>query len=196
GQIERLRSETAELNRHLQCMEEDKVILTGDSNTFTETFKEAEDALQRIQHLENCLNIDEDAFQTQFLDACHSLNNLSEKLQSPKHQEHALYQEVETLVSNKESKEVDYVRIQNTEEKLAGIEAHGQITNESDKLQEDTDNVHVGEVQTQLEETDDIPDLQNLLLNGLEGSQNVLLTDYTSILHNYKDTKNRLSEIE
>ncbi|CAL9044125.1 protein NETWORKED 2D-like [Musa acuminata AAA Group] len=196
GQIERLRSETAELNRHLQCMEEDKVILTGDSNTFTETFKEAEDALQRIQHLENCLNIDDDALQTQFLDACHSLNNISEKLQSPKHQEHALSQEVETLVSNKESKEVDYVRIQNTEEKLAGIEAHGQITNESDKLQEDTDNVYVGEVQTQLEETDDIPDLQNLLLNGLEGSQNVLLTEYTSILHNYKDTKNRLSEIE
>ncbi|RRT75232.1 hypothetical protein B296_00003782 [Ensete ventricosum] len=185
GQIERLRSETAELNRHLQCMEEDKVILTGDSNTFTETFKEAEDALQRIQHLENCLNIDEDALQTQFVDACHSLNNLSEKLQSPKHQEHALSQEVD-----------DYVRIQNTEEKLAGIEAHEQITNEADKLQEDTDNVHAGEVQTQLEETDDIPDLQNLLLNGLEGSQKVLLTEYTSILHNYKDTKNRLSEIE
>ncbi|RWW89586.1 hypothetical protein BHE74_00001427 [Ensete ventricosum] len=185
GQIERLRSETAELNRHLQCMEEDKVILTGDSNTFTETFKEAEDALQRIQHLENCLNIDEDALQTQFVDACHSLNNLSEKLQSPKHQEHALSQEVD-----------DYVRIQNTEEKLAGIEAHEQITNEADKLQEDTDNVRAGEVQTQLEETDDIPDLQNLLLNGLEGSQKVLLTEYTSILHNYKDTKNRLSEIE
>ncbi|RZR78026.1 hypothetical protein BHM03_00003247 [Ensete ventricosum] len=185
GQIERLRSETAELNRQLQCMEEDKVILTGDSNTFTETFKEAEDALQRIQHLENCLNIDEDALQTQFVDACHSLNNLSEKLQSPKHQEHALSQEVD-----------DYVRIQNTEEKLAGIEAHEQITNEADKLQEDTDNVHAGEVQTQLEETDDIPDLQNLLLNGLEGSQKVLLTEYTSILHNYKDTKNRLSEIE
>ncbi|URE03630.1 KIP1-like protein [Musa troglodytarum] len=196
GQIERLRSETAELNRQLQCMEEDKVILTGGSDTFTETFEKAEDALQRIQHLENCLNIDEDALQTQFLDACHSLNNLSEKLQSPKHQEHALSQEVETLVSNEESKEDDYVRIQNTVEKLAGIEAHGQITNESDKLQEDTNNVHVGEVHTQLEETDDIPDLQNLLLNGLEGSQNVLLTEYTSILHNYKDTKNKLSEIE
>ncbi|KAL4180211.1 hypothetical protein AMTRI_Chr13g124100 [Amborella trichopoda] len=42
-------------------------------------------------------------------------------------------------------------------------------------------------------DSDDCPNWQHLFLEGLEGREKILLTEYTSILRNYKETKKKLS---
>ncbi|EHA8592394.1 protein NETWORKED 2A-like [Cocos nucifera] len=87
AQIQRLRSETDELQKHLRNLEGDKATLIGDSNILTERLKQAEDELQRIQHLEKCVQDEKGMVDKHFTEACDSLNDLSDKLQSPKRQE-------------------------------------------------------------------------------------------------------------
>ncbi|URE49322.1 hypothetical protein MUK42_14008 [Musa troglodytarum] len=43
---------------------------------------------------------------------------------------------------------------------------------------------------------EDTLNLQQLILTGVEGKENILLAEFTSILQNYKETKRRLSEVE
>ncbi|CAM0907415.1 unnamed protein product [Alopecurus aequalis] len=43
---------------------------------------------------------------------------------------------------------------------------------------------------------EDVPSWPELLLDGLEGRDAILLADYTSVLRNYKETKRRLAELE
>ncbi|CAD5184073.1 unnamed protein product [Musa acuminata subsp. malaccensis] len=47
-----------------------------------------------------------------------------------------------------------------------------------------------------LDGKEDTLNLQQLILTGVEGTENILLAEYTSILQNYKETKIRLSEVE
>ncbi|PSS21475.1 Protein NETWORKED 2D like [Actinidia chinensis var. chinensis] len=46
------------------------------------------------------------------------------------------------------------------------------------------------------EEKYDEPNWQQMLLNGLEDREKILLTEYTSILRNYKDVKKKLGDVE
>ncbi|XP_072984936.1 protein NETWORKED 2A-like [Typha latifolia] len=54
----------------------------------------------------------------------------------------------------------------------------------------------ISEEEKSLGDQEVILNLQQLLLNGLEGREKLLLTEYTSILRNYKKTKKRLIEVE
>ncbi|WOL18663.1 hypothetical protein Cni_G27460 [Canna indica] len=196
AQISKLTSETDELQGHLRSLEEDRVIEIGDPNSLTEKLNEAEDKLQSIRHHERCLQEDEDIFQTQFTEACHSLNYLCENLQSPKCLENAdiivSAHEGETLVSNKvsleEGKEEDYAKIQS-----AVGDLDEDIKQDSASTKNDS---HVDEFLPQLEEIDGNPNLESLSLKGLECGQKGILAEYTSILNNYKDTRERLLVIE
>ncbi|XP_074568304.1 protein NETWORKED 2A-like [Curcuma longa] len=62
-------------------------------------------------------------------------------------------------------------------------------------LQDDTDS-RVGDVLAELVEVDDDTDLPESLQNGSEDEQIIALSKYTSILQNYEDTREKLSEIE
>ncbi|URD92964.1 KIP1-like protein [Musa troglodytarum] len=200
AQIKRLRSETDELQEHLRSLEEDKMVLVDNSNSLTEKLKQAEDELQRIQYLEKCLQNEKGILRQEFIEACRSLSDLSEQLQSPTHQESDGGSTVSDNISAGKTEEENHVKMQNAVQNLAGNQAHGQSANESEKFQRDgqrgsevTQDFDVG---VQLEQPDDGPDLQNSVQNGLEGGEEVLLAEYTSIVHNYKDTKQRLAEIE
>ncbi|CAN6326498.1 unnamed protein product [Urochloa humidicola] len=46
------------------------------------------------------------------------------------------------------------------------------------------------------DQEDSMINLQQLLMNGLQDKEKVLLAEYTSILRNYKNTKRRLTEVE
>ncbi|XP_064999174.1 protein NETWORKED 2A-like [Musa acuminata AAA Group] len=163
AQIKRLRSETDELQEHLRSLEEDKMVLVDNSNSLTEKLKQAEDELQRIQYLEKCLQNEKGILRQEFIEACRSLGDLSEQLQSPTYQESA-------------------------NNVAASQDGGSSVSN---------NNISDFEVGVQLQQPDDGPDLQNSVQNGLEGGEEVLLAaEYTSIVHNYKDTKQRLAEIE
>ncbi|CAD5182074.1 unnamed protein product [Musa acuminata subsp. malaccensis] len=166
AQIKRLRSETDELQEHLRSLEEDKMVLVDNSNSLTEKLKQAEDELQRIQYLEKCLQNEKGILRQEFIEACRSLSDLSEQLQSPTYQESANY---------------------------VAASQDGGSTRDVQRESEVTQDFDVG---VQLQQPDDGPDLQNSVQNGLEGGEEVLLAEYTSIVHNYKDTKQRLAEIE
>ncbi|WOL20331.1 hypothetical protein Cni_G29136 [Canna indica] len=175
AQITRLRSETDELQDHLRSVEEAKMALVDNSNILAEKLKQAEDELQRVQHLEKCIYDDKGLLQLQFIEACHNLSSLSEKLLSPDHQQ--------SENNIRSSQEENYV-------KTTRKSFHTELPLQTDKYMLE------GEVlQTQIEETDDIPDLLELL-NGLEGKDKALLSKYTSIVQTYRDTKRTLREIE
>lgn len=69
-------------------------------------------------------------------------------------------------------------------------------TREKEPPQEnDTNHVNT-DPENLISDPDDAPNLQELLLNGLEGREKILLAEYTSILRTYKETKRKLLEVE
>ncbi|XP_010909509.1 protein NETWORKED 2A-like [Elaeis guineensis] len=166
AQIQGLRSETDELHKHLRSLEEDKATLIDDSNSMTERLKQAEDELQRIQLLEKYVQDEKGMVQTHLAKACDSLDDLSEKLQSPKH-----HGEKKPLTEGRQERRIK-------------------------QMGADDRNSRIPPAELQVEELDDLPDLQNLLVKGLEGKEKMLLAEYSSILKDYKNTKKMLTEIE
>lgn len=83
AQILTLRAETDELHKHLRSVEEDKKKSNVDPSSLNERLTQVEGQLQRILDLERSLHKEKGVVQSHFDEACHSLNNLSEKLQSP-----------------------------------------------------------------------------------------------------------------
>lgn len=93
AQIRRLKSETDELQRNLQSLEEEKTALAtaavsaaddGDhgSGSLREKLKDAEEELGRLQSLDKSVRVDTQKLQVDFSSACRSFRDLSEKLQS------------------------------------------------------------------------------------------------------------------
>ncbi|CAL9092006.1 unnamed protein product [Musa textilis] len=88
-QINRLTSESDELEKNLQNLEEERMLLINDPNLLTERLKEAEEELSRGQAIKKIIQDEEINFREIFTDACHSLNGISEKMQLPKPLENA-----------------------------------------------------------------------------------------------------------
>ncbi|CAL9044028.1 protein NETWORKED 2D [Musa acuminata AAA Group] len=88
-QINRLTSESDELEKNLQNLEDERMILISDPNLLTERLKEAEEELSRGQAIKKIIQDEEINFREIFTDASHSLNGISEKMQLPKPLENA-----------------------------------------------------------------------------------------------------------
>ncbi|CAL9099968.1 unnamed protein product [Musa acuminata var. zebrina] len=88
-QINRLTSESDELEKNLQNLEDERSILISDPNLLTERLKEAEEELSRGQAIKKIIQDEEINFREIFTDASHSLNGISEKMQLPKPLENA-----------------------------------------------------------------------------------------------------------
>ncbi|KAJ3669157.1 hypothetical protein LUZ60_011107 [Juncus effusus] len=86
AQIQRLRTDTDELQKYLKNLEEEdnKGVISEDTNQFQEDLKKAEEDLQRIEQLERNLKDEKGIIQTHFNEACNSFANLSDQLNSPK----------------------------------------------------------------------------------------------------------------
>uniref|UniRef100_A0A1D1YNM2 NAB domain-containing protein n=1 Tax=Anthurium amnicola TaxID=1678845 RepID=A0A1D1YNM2_9ARAE len=82
AQIQRLRLETDDLHKLLQSLDEEKVTVASDSKSLSDKLKCAEEELSRVQYLNKCFQAENQILQTHFAEACHDLNDLSEKLQS------------------------------------------------------------------------------------------------------------------
>lgn len=83
AQIQRLRTNTDEVQKKLGNLEEDKSAHAMDSNQLNERLKQVEDELRRLQHLERCVHEEKGVIQSQFNEACNSFVDLSEQLKSP-----------------------------------------------------------------------------------------------------------------
>ncbi|KAG1371628.1 protein NETWORKED 2A [Cocos nucifera] len=232
AQINRLSSENNELEKYLQSLEEEKMVLINDSNELNDRLKQAEEELLTVQILEKTVQDEETTLCANFSDACHSLNVISEKLLSLDHQEQVSVTNpfieeqipIYTIVPRRECKEQEVAQSQDSKENSVKEEIHGiqelghsikdhdqskagsELENnlkrihdskEEDKKEPSQADASIQvEVETLPGEQEATLDLQQLLLNGLEDREKVLLAEYTSVLRNYKEAKKRLSEVE
>ncbi|KAM0948201.1 putative protein Networked (NET), actin-binding (NAB) [Dioscorea sansibarensis] len=212
-EIRKLRSETDELHKHLQGLEDEKTAPTNDANILSARLKQAEEKLQMIQHLERCVKDEKNILTTHFTEACHSLNDLSDKLQSPNCRQDQVKNEVAKIPNHKDKEtkvdaesctpyigsqpdnpsEKEVPCIQDIQEKektgsKVGGDSSGLKVLKEKSLSEADDNVGLSD------EPDD-QELQQLLSNGVEGREKIF-AQYTSILRNYKEMKKKLSEVE
>ncbi|THU53635.1 hypothetical protein C4D60_Mb10t16520 [Musa balbisiana] len=227
AQISRLSSENNELEKYLQSLEEEKMILIDDSNELTNKLKQAEAELNRVEPLQKNIQEEEIILLQNFRETYNSFRDISEKLQVPSHQNdaHAASGSMEDDISSycnevtecevKEVTEiheiVDEIHVHSINDDHSQLAAGPDISSNStntEDLNKGTESavresseahvsIHTGTNQeTQLGEKEDSLDLQQLLLNTLEGREKILLVEYTSILRSYKETKKKLSKVE
>ncbi|CAL9777281.1 unnamed protein product [Musa acuminata subsp. burmannicoides] len=217
-QINRLTSENDELEKCIQSFKEDKSILIDDPNELSKRFKEAEDEIGRVQAIKKIVHDEEANFCENYVEAQHSLNGVLEKLQPPKPLENACVGDAspEEEVSAKihDMKE-DLVEEIHTSQELGSCLEHpsqveagsrlesasedpkkGNALEEKELSKVDLTNCLTSTKEIMLDGEEDTLNLQQLILSGLEGKENILLSECTSILRNYKETKRRLSEVE
>ncbi|RWR77319.1 kinase-interacting protein 1-like protein [Cinnamomum micranthum f. kanehirae] len=82
--INRLKSESDELQKHMHSMEEDKMSLIDDSKNLSVKVRELEEELHGIKDLKQSIEDQSKKLQTDFTETCRNLDDLSEKLQTPK----------------------------------------------------------------------------------------------------------------
>uniref|UniRef100_A0A6N2LD43 NAB domain-containing protein n=1 Tax=Salix viminalis TaxID=40686 RepID=A0A6N2LD43_SALVM len=82
--------------------------------------------------------------------------------------------------------------LNNSMEELPGLKIEENVLTKDSPLMDDL-NVETQEQETTLA---DEPDWKQLFMDGMENREKALLTEYTSILRNYKEVKKKLSEAE
>ncbi|KAL6012608.1 hypothetical protein ACLOJK_003097 [Asimina triloba] len=214
--IKRLRLETEELQKHLYSLEEDKEPLIDDSKNLNEKIRELEQELTGVQDLNRSVKDKGNKLQTNFTEVCHGLNDLSEELRSP-HQHEVVETTASQMLEERnvvnagtsrqmEGKEdvmtqsdglVD-LKNENAEQVISEIEEN-HVQSEKlgvQKQQDDAENKGSSKEENVSFVGGDAPNWQQLFLSGLADREKILLTEYTSILRNYKEVKKRLSEME
>ncbi|URE49315.1 hypothetical protein MUK42_14008 [Musa troglodytarum] len=206
-QIDQLTLENNELEKNLQLLEEEKISSLDDSEALSKRLKETKEELSKVQAIERIVQDAEINFHQNFAEAWHGLNDISEKLQSHKTQENVCTedasQEEEASLFNiephseRKDREVNKIHdieedvikeIHTTEELSYCPEDPSQTEDLRIHLTSNEEIIPVGK--------EDTLNLQQLILTGVEGKENILLAEFTSILQNYKETKRRLSEVE
>ncbi|KAJ8640476.1 hypothetical protein MRB53_017170 [Persea americana] len=235
--IKRLRSKTDKLQKHLKVLDKDE---TGDLKNLCDNVRELEEELHGIQDLNKSVEEGSSKLQTDFIETCCNINNLSQKLQTPekndviKNMGVPLVEEGISLSAEppKKCQEQEDLRLsvegsvasedRAVEGKVQSIqdldldkntdqENHAQpdITLLSKNLQDprqdkakDKNSIHAEdsvanvELQKHNEEQPGRENWKNLFLNGLEEREKILLSEYTAILQNYRETKKALSAVE
>ncbi|KAF5738036.1 putative Kinase interacting family protein [Tripterygium wilfordii] len=287
--IQTLRTETNDLQSHIQTLEADKATLVHGRNDMSSKLKEMEGKLHKLQALNMNVEDQKNNLQTHFTEAECNLNRLSEKLHSVKPDE-----EIETPVpsqrvddtpsvkskeqgstvipgddfkiqadtkpckvlktsqpSEKEEETPTEIRLtkESAEEELKLNHHDGsdnamdvikmvkeenakehdignsdrtseenvnqsRTKNEPENLSEafedqnpsevgdkqvlpqKMDNLLTVEAQEEVMKQEDEPNWKELYMNGMENREKALLTEYTTVLRNYKDVKKKLSEVE
>lgn len=187
AQINRMRAEADELHKRVNSLEEEKAALVGDSNKLSERLKQIEEVLQTIRRIEKSVHSENENIHKQLTEAFNSLTDFVEKLDTPPSEE--------ILDSSEESKGIASQEDTNKPKALAEPLQADSGTADKSMDEDSLDSFDICS-ETHEEEADDTLGWQQLVLNGLEGKDKILLKDYASILRNYKDTKKQLSEIE
>ncbi|KAL3524928.1 hypothetical protein ACH5RR_013300 [Cinchona calisaya] len=219
--IDTMRTEADDLHAQIRVLEEDKASLIDDTQNLNIRVKKMEDKLNGIQDLNQNVEKQNNHLQTNFAEARSSLGHLSEKLNSVKPDE-----EIEITTTPTEKKypilafdEAESIPLRNEVPKDIKEQDSGKSITDQEKevegaakktvkFQDPTVNISVDEnnvaqkgdlskagSQVETEKKDDF-NWQQMLLNEMEDKEKILLTEYTTILRNYKDTKKKLTDIE
>ncbi|KAJ6915620.1 hypothetical protein NC652_018311 [Populus alba x Populus x berolinensis] len=260
--IQRLRTETDELQAEIQTLEEDKATLINGKNDLREQLREMEEKLHGIQNLNQSGEDQNNNLHAHFTEAHSNIDHLSklnlkklhsipddsiEKPQNVKTKKHLKVRINPTknfkgsegalnpddgLGEQQNQKPHDELQgfiffteregnscrsqesrrrgrdkrtrakfkstrkntdLNNSMEELPGLEIEEKVFKKDSPSLMDDINVETQEQETTLV---DEPDWKQLFMNGMENRERALLTEYTSILRNYKEVKKKLSEAE
>lgn len=204
----RLGSDTDQLQSHVRSLEEDKESLKEGSVSMSIRLKELEEELVRVKSLNQSFKAQNKNLRTHFSEASCSLDHLSGKLQSVKHDEGSDNKQEVILDEKKTNKtEADdddslvskAVAAEEEEKKETSVLEKSlelEVINHSD-LGDDVGTVAAKPEDTNAEkEEPSKPSLRQLFLKGIEDREKLLLEEYTSVLQDYKEVKKKLSEVE
>ncbi|KAG9456716.1 hypothetical protein H6P81_001224 [Aristolochia fimbriata] len=204
--IKRLRLEADDLFKHLKSLEEDKVGLVEGSTNLSEKLKAMEDEMHGIQDLVISVKDPNDQTQTHLIEALkqsggelplsHDSSSSTDVMVSA---EQGIHETRSSNPSLDQFKEMDVevihemdVEVIHEESKQEGVHRERMSSPKSEVNVDASQKIDI----QGLEMVSDDPVWQQLFFNGLENREKVLLTEYTSILRNYKDVKKKLSEVE
>ncbi|GJM92642.1 hypothetical protein PR202_ga09128 [Eleusine coracana subsp. coracana] len=181
----RMRTEADELHKRLDSLEEEKATLIGDSSKLSERLKQVEEVLQTIQRIEKSVHNENENMHKQLIEASNSLTYFVEKLDAPLSEE-IVDSESKGIASEEDA--IKHSSLSDSFQSDSGTAGKSMDEQELESLDIFSE--------AQEEEIDGTLGWQQLVLNGLEGKDKILLKDYASILRNYKDTRKQLSDIE
>lgn len=195
AQIESLRTETDELHKHVESLEEEKLTLIEGSGSSIDRFNQGEEESHKIQDVEKFSY-------GAYVDASTSSDNArldttynSEKLQNLEHEKANI-----THISEEKVNTLSDMKPQMTQEKETKMHGgkDGSVAEEADEFHANVNYTTQlsKEFDTQSFQQDDSLNMLQYLLNGAEDKEKILLAEYTSILRNYKQIKKRLFEVE
>ncbi|GFY90782.1 kinase interacting (KIP1-like) family protein [Actinidia rufa] len=151
--IERLRTETDDLQEHIRTLEDEKTTLIDDTNMLTNRLREMEENFKQLQGLNHNFENQNSHLQAHFTEARCSLDHLSEKLQSMRPNEELEYMESlieeESSVGIKTPEELemreDFPSVVDTSTNSRGLEEKGDEI--ESQLQSNDDSESIAEKQ-------------------------------------------------
>ncbi|PNY04879.1 kinase interacting (KIP1-like) protein [Trifolium pratense] len=213
GMVNRLRSETNELQTNIKKLEEDKEILKAGAEATNKKLKEFEEELLRVKILNKSVKSQDNSLRTHFTEASCNIEHLSGKLNNMKHDvddvnlvlykkkktnsdvDDSIMKDVNTIDksggANLDAK--NSIMSQNTNFITERIEKMGQ--HEKDDLSDTVSNLEIESHDLETGEGDQ-PNWRQMFLSGLDDREKILLEEYTSVLRNYKDVRVKLNDVE
>ncbi|KAG8054833.1 hypothetical protein GUJ93_ZPchr0001g29710 [Zizania palustris] len=187
AQINVMRNEADNLHKRLDSLESEKADLIEDSIKLSERLKQVEEVLQTIQRIEKSAHSENENIHKQLTEAHNSLIDFVEKLDAPFTEE--------MVGSSQETKDMDYKEDANNPD-IQSESSPDDLGSTCKPMDEGLCDSFDDSSEAHEEEPNDTLAWQQLVLNGIEGKDKILLKDYACILRNYKDTNKQLSEIE
>uniref|UniRef100_A0A1S4E6I7 NAB domain-containing protein n=2 Tax=Cucumis melo TaxID=3656 RepID=A0A1S4E6I7_CUCME len=215
--VRRLKSETEVLQANVQQLEEDKEILVESSETKKKKIKELEAELARVKNLNQNAENQNNNLQTQFTKASSNLDHLSDRLQTMKMDDVEICDlSRDVMMVDPDVKTTELSTNSGFDGRKLGTTKLGDFFIDEDKsfnLAEDevkelgheendgrpqlhTENTSLDSEANESHGEETSPTLRQTFLKGIEDREKILLEEYTSVLRDYKDVRNKLNEVE
>ncbi|KAF8719522.1 hypothetical protein HU200_024249 [Digitaria exilis] len=179
AQIDRMRIEIDGLHERLHSLEQDKAALVVDSSNLADRLKKVEEMLQEVQQIWKSVQNGTENICKQMTEASHELTEFVETLHAPE-------PEISGVMDSLRDSEVN-----------ASLEDDSGLTSLSVK-NDPSSSFH--DTTSEIEKHDGILEgsvaQKQLASKEPEGEEKILLEDYASVLQSYKDTEQKISEIE
>ncbi|KAI0520104.1 hypothetical protein KFK09_007572 [Dendrobium nobile] len=196
AQIESLRTETNQLQKHVESLEEEKLTLIEASGNSSDRLKQTEEEFYKMQDIKKSSHGANVNPSTSSDDSCLDTTYNLGKTQHPKNEEANI-----AFISQEKENTIINVEPQMPEDKeTKGIHdgRDGSVADEANEVEVRVDYATQPSKESgtqSFQQEDSLISLQSLL-NGVEDKEKILLVEYTSILRNYKQIKKRLLEVE
>ncbi|RCV17338.1 hypothetical protein SETIT_3G212300v2 [Setaria italica] len=178
AQIDRMRTEIDGLQERLHALEQEKAALVVDSSNLADRLKKVEEMLQEVQQIWKSVQNGTENICKQMTEASHELTEFVETLHAP-----------EPEIS-------DFVDSMRDSKDIASLEDDSGLASLSIKKGQSSA-LHGS---SEIEKCDEISDgtvaQKQLVPKEPEGEEKILLEDYASVFQSYKDTEQKLSEME